>query len=488
MLSYAAGNLSDQELAYIVETDQKIRIRLAKMYAEQKKILQWGKCLFPSKFLIPFCDPLHNYLVDIRHFPLTNTEAPRNHAKTTIKCFLIPIFQALEETGSFLHYLNVQGTEKKALSINTSIKHELELNEELRIIYGDQVGKNKWSDSQFVLKNETIFTAVSAGQSIRGLNHNNIRPDYIMVDDLYDTDDINNPESTEKKNRWFWSDLYPARAQSRKNSIHIQGTAINKEDLLEKMKLSAGVVSKTFKAITDFDKKEVLWPELMNFEQRMKEKEELQIPSVIWHREMQNERRDDESSLIKWSWLTDWEYDPINLKFDRHFFVQAVIIGCDPSIGEKHENDSTGVALVIKTGYDDGTGNDYWIHGLWNEQLSQDKRIKLLEEIARSLKPETPLTSVNIEAIGGFKDFAAEVKRRTNLPVKEVTKVPDKISNLENKSHFFENKKVHLNKNIDPKLKDMLKYQLTTNHAKHDDLRDGVLITLDDDSGVWNFV
>ena len=64
----------------------------------------------------------------------------------------------------------------------------------------------------------------------------------------------------------------------------------------------------------------------------------------------------------------------------------------------------------------------------------------------------------------------------------------DKIANLENKSHFFENGKVKINKYIDPKLKDMLCYQLTTNFPKHDDLRDAVLLCLDDESGLWNFV
>lgn len=98
------------------------------------------------------------------------------------------------------------------------------------------------------------------------------------------------------------------------------------------------------------------------------------------------------------------------------------------------------------------------------------------------------VTQANIEGIAGFKDFVAEVRRRTNLPVREIDWVKDKITNLENKSHYFENGKVKLNKHIDPKLKDVLKYQLTTNHPQHDDLRDAVLLCLEDGSGLWNFV
>ena len=433
---------------------------------------------------------MHGYFVDIRAEPFTNTEAPRNHAKTTIKCFLIPLFQALEEPETFRHYLNVQATDDKAHAINLAIMTEIESNQLLRAMYGDMVGP-KWTVSQFVLSNGVIFTAKGAGKSIRGINYNNVRPDYILVDDLYDEEDINNPESTIKKGKWFWGTLFLARAKSRRCCVHVQGTAINKEDLLEELKKKKRWKSRTFKAIEDEDNKVVLWVELNTYESLQADR--LDMGSVIFMREMQNERRDDSESIIKMAYLQDWEYDPAELRLRLlkeagSFFIAAVEIGNDPSIGKESESDANAVALLIRTGRSDGSGNHWWIEELHNERRSLDKRVELLKEIAARQPPDRAVTKIYIEAIAGFDDYAEVVIQRTNLPVHRVSWVKDKITTLENKSHYFENGKIHLNRNIDPKMKEILVHQLTTNHPKHDDLRDAVLLPLDDNSAMWNFI
>ncbi len=471
---------------------ERIRKQLVQIYAKEKDILNWGRYCFPDKFTLPFCHELHDYFIQIRAEDFTNTEAPRGHAKTLIKCFLIPLYQALEEPTVFLHYLNVQATEEKALAVNRTIRGEIEENRVLRDLYGDQRGE-RWTDQQFVLANGTVFTSISAGQSIRGINYRSKRPDYLVVDDLYNEEDIYNPESTEKKNAWFWSSLYPARAKARRSSVHVQGTAINTYDIMNRLKADDTVKSRTFQSIKDEKAKIVLWPELNTYESLMVDKG--RMGSHIFYREMQNERRDEETQIIKSSWLDNWEYDPAEEKYDINYQIVFVVIGCDPSIGEDSQSDFTGAALVLKTAHTDGDGNDFLIHGLWNEHLSLEKRVKLLQDISESQlarDPAHPVQSVRIEAIAGFKDFAKEVVRKTNLPVRFVPEegkpLRDKIATLEIKSHFFENGKVRLNKNIDPKLKDLLRYQLTTNHPKHDDIRDAVLMCLDDDSGMWKFV
>jgi hypothetical protein len=478
--------LDDAEIARLIQLDSGVRIALARICAKRKDILGWGKYLFPVKFYLPFCPNLHNYLISIRHEPLTGTEAPRNHAKTLIRDFLTEIFQALEEPGTFQHYLNVQDTKDKALLINTSIRHELETNEELKEIYGDQVGQDKWTDTQFVLRNGTIFTAVSTGQSIRGINYNNIRPDYIVPDDLFSDEDINNPDSTIKKNEWFWGSLYPARAKSRRNCVHVQGTAINNYDTLKYISALKDWKFKTFKAITDWENKVVLWPELNTFDDLMRDMEFM--GTLIFMREMQNERADESESKVKSVWLSDWEYDPSQLVFDSHNLLLDVTLAVDPSIGEKHENDDTAMALIYKARHADARADHFYCHGLWNEKLSMDARIRLIQRIADEQPQDRRIRRVNIEAIAGFKDFGAEVRRRTNLAVNLIDHVPDKLTHLENKSSIFETRKFFLNKLIDTRLKNLLKAQLTTNHPAHDDLRDAVLHGLEKKGGLWGFV
>lgn len=467
------------------------RLEWAARCAEEKDILGWGMALMPEKFNLPFCRPLHEYLVDIRHDEFTDTEAPRNHAKTLIKCVLVPTFQGIYESDVFDYYMNVQATGLKAQAVNIAIRDEFENNELLRELCGDFVGDERWTDIQFVLNNGVVYQAMSAGQSIRGTMHKNRRPNYWIFDDLYDEEHINNVEATMKIGTWFWGSAYPARARTRRWSIHVQGTAINNYDLLEKLKKQSGIKARTFRA-ADFETKTALWPELNTFEQVVAEIG--RMGTVIGMRELQNERRDEATAIIKREYLypggavQDWEFDVKDLKFDAHFRLVSVLLLVDPSIGEKEQNDYTAIHLVWVTQFDDAVdgASEYWIVDSWNEHLSLDKRIKLMCDIAAEQPADRRITQLRIEAIAGFNDFAAEAERRTSLPIHRVQNVKDKISNLESKSHYFENRKVHISRRLGDKvtkdglnLKDAIVYQLTTNYPQHDDLRDSLLLGFD---------
>jgi hypothetical protein len=458
------------------------RVELIKRAARRKDVLTWGKLLFPDKFKLPFCQALHGDIVADRGAELTNKEAPRNHAKTAIQCFLVPIFQALEEATTFRHYLNVQATNAKALAVNTAIRVEIEENEDLRYVYGDQVSDHRWSDQQFVLKSGVVFSAVSAGQSIRGINYRNLRPDYVIVDDLYDEEDIHNPESTTKKNAWFWGSLFPARSKGVRHSVHVQGTAINKYDLLEELKTKDRWKSASFSAC-DEEKRTVLWPELNTFEQIMADKRDM--PATIFARELQNRRLDDSSSIVKSEWLSAWEYDPADLKFDADLRLTAVVLAIDPSIGKKAESDPAGYALVLKAQRSDGSKPIYYIEALENKCMSLQERLDRAKEYVTGRPSDRRVTEVRVEAISGFDDFAEIVARHLSVGVTKIAHVPDKITHLERKSHYFQNRRVFLNRNVDPEKKRALFDQLTTNKPLHDDVRDAVLHALDDESDDW---
>lgn len=470
MVTVLPGNPNAEEA---IEFDLYRRIEIARRAAKRKDVLAWNAALFPEKYPLRFCYPLHQYLVDIRHDPFTSTKAPRYHSKTTVKGFGIPMFQACEEPETFKHYLHIQATNTKANAVNRSIRYEFEENIALRKLYGDMVG-DRWTDEQFVLANGVCFTAVGAGQSIRGINYRNRRPDYLMPDDLYDEEDIYNPESTEKKNNWFWSTLYPARAQGQRNSVQLTGTASNELDLMNKLEKLKWVKSRTFQAITDWKKKTVLWPEKNSFDQLMQDMEGM--TSSIFMREMQNECRDDATSIVKKAWIR--EYDPATLAPSGRFEYVGCLLGVDPSIGAKEENDYTGIALIYVFRYTDARGYFYYIDKLWNEHLSLDKRVEKLQYIQDSQPHDRKITTCYIEGIAGFKDFVSEAKRRTTLPVREIDKVPDKLANLENKAWFFETGRIFINKHIDPKLRQEWEYQMTTNHPKYDDMRDASLLPL----------
>ena len=183
-------------------------------------------------------------------------------------------------------------------------------------------------DSQFVLANNVIFSSIGAGQSIRGINYRNIRPDYILIDDLYDEEDINNVEATEKKNDWFWGHWPQGRA-IRSPDVHArQGTAINGHDLMEELKKGpAGcprpsrVSSIRRKASSFGGNSTTRRADLFaDFED---------MPTVIFNREVQGERRDAAESIVKKAWLRSGA--SARSFMDSRELVR-VDAGCDPSV------------------------------------------------------------------------------------------------------------------------------------------------------------
>ena len=475
----------------IPELNKQARLEIARIAAKDKDILLWGWALFPEKFSSAFCPSFHTYLVDIRLEEFTATKGPRYHAKTTIGCFLIPTFQTLEEPKSFKHYLQVQATEQKAIETNKSIKIELEQNELVRALYGDVHGEY-WTDTRFVTKSGIVHSCISSGQSIRGINYRNSRPDYICADDLYNEIDINSPEATERTNRWFWGSLYLARSKTRRSCVHVTGTAINDFDILTQAESNPAIKCRTFKNL-DFEHEQVLWPALGDYTAQKKAFD--LMPISVAMRELQNEPRDESTAIVKRHWLYaddgsySWEYDHALL--DRkiragELRLIGATIGNDPSIGKKGENksktesDFNGTALVWETQV--LTGNDkgkveYWIVSTTNSKLSLDERRDLLLRIGNTQPADRRPRKVFIEAISGFDDYATYVAK-SSIPVTRVEWVPDKLTNLENRSHLFQQRVVHLNAALDPGMKKTIEYQLTVNHPTHDDVRDAILLTL----------
>lgn len=439
-------------------------------------ILKWGKYYFPEKFTLPFCYELHNYFIDIKDEKFTSTLAPRGTAKTTIKCFLIPLYMALEFPNKYSHYLNVQATTSKAININISIKSELEENEKLIEDYGvynEKLQKKtligtKWTEKQFVLPNGVVFSCLGAGESVRGINYRSIRPDYMIIDDLYDEDDINNVNSIKKKENWFWGSLYPARASHKKECcVHIQGTAIHKVDLMHSLQDKKRWKFKKFQAIKNYDTQEVLWKEnpAKTFEALMQEKEDM--GSIIFAREYQNECRDDESAIIKESWIKYYKHSEL---IKSGIVFKKTICGLDPACGEKAMNDFSGYATIHIT-----DNFDIYIERATEAKNSFNDNMNMVESWNNNYSPD----AFAIEAISGFKQLTSEIKRTKNIKLKEITTVKDKITRLEAQSHRWENGKVYINLEMPKKDKDTLVEQLINNYPEHDDVRDAVIISME---------
>jgi len=429
-------------------------------FGRQSDILEWGRHYFPHKFNLPFCAELHRHLVSAGTNQRDVTMAPRGHAKTAISCFLVPIYYALNEPKRFTHILNVQKTYEKALAVNTSIRREIKENDEIIKDYGDQSTKETWTQKQFVLKNGVVFTAIGANQSTRGINYRNRRPDYIIVDDIYDDDDIHSQESRKKTEAWFFSTLYPARAVGKKTCIQIRGTAIHQNDLMHQLMRSEGWTSKKFKAC-DFNQRSVLWPEVHTIDSLERDRDDM--GSLTFAREYLNEPWDEESAIILPHWINEVdELPPLDWL--------SILVGVDPADKQKANSDYTGkcVAYVSKT-------KDVYVVHLEAQKLTQNENIKSVVKLDEQYRPNTVLIETN-KGYGLFE----ELRDKTSVPVREVIAKASKNARLMGVQSFFENGKVYfVRSKLDKRAFTTVKDQLTQLMPDNDDIRDALVMVLE---------
>jgi len=420
-------------------------------------ILQWGRYYFPHKIQSNYND-LHRHIKTIMFDEMTCTMASRGHAKTTMMCFLVPIYLALNFPEKYQHFLNVQSTTSKAISVNISIKEELETNEKLIADYGNQIGK-KWTEKQFVLKNGVIFSAIGAGESMRGTNYKNIRPDFIICDDLLDDDDRYNVERVYKKNHWIWASLYPARNILKKCCFHFVGTPIHRQDILSVLSERADVIFAKFAAVKNWDKKETLW---MSWDELMKIKRN--VGSLIFSQEYMCELIDDDTAKIKESWIKYHDKRPDDSQ------IIDIRFGVDPAIGENKNNDYTAKIVVYRC-----SNNRYWIEEARNEHISMMNNLDEIEFMSNRLS-----TQPIIETISGFQAFSRNLHDR-GVSHKLITHKKNKLAELDSIAPLFEQGLVSISKSIPSKIRSKLVEQLILNHPPNDDLRDALIICLSEE-------
>lgn len=131
----------------------------------------------------------------------------RGAAKSTLAEEAIAIQAGFRE---FKNCLIVGSSETRAAERLHSIKREMEKNEDFIETFGYLRGA-KWEDSEVVLSTGAKIQARGRGQSLRGIKHEDWRPDLLLCDDLEDSfDDVSTPEKRRRIVLWFMSDLMPA--------------------------------------------------------------------------------------------------------------------------------------------------------------------------------------------------------------------------------------------------------------------------------------
>lgn len=199
-----------------INEQDDLKDMLAKCYADPRVL---ARLLFPETYSRPF-SKLHDQIFEAIAAGEKKIviSAARSFGKTSI-ARLLAMHSILFRDARFICYVGLSATFAEMQTEN--IKMELQASRDVRTLFGD-VSSNYYSldggkDMQFskkawIANGYTMVLPRGSGQQIRGLNWVRYRPDLFIIDDLEDTETIDNSEIRKKRKEWFHADLMKAKA------------------------------------------------------------------------------------------------------------------------------------------------------------------------------------------------------------------------------------------------------------------------------------
>lgn len=126
--------------------------------------------------------------------------APREHAKSTFFTFGVPIRNICFALRWF--QLIISDTNDQATGFTLPIRLELEENPRIRHDFGDLRG-NIWKSNDFTTSNGIKTLARGRGEKVRGLKNRQHRPDFAVIDDFENDENVENPKQVTKGRKWI---------------------------------------------------------------------------------------------------------------------------------------------------------------------------------------------------------------------------------------------------------------------------------------------
>lgn len=263
----------------------------------------------------------------------------RGSGKSTMVTTAYPIWAILGKQQKKFCIIFCQ-TRAQAKQHMMNIRTELEGNDVLKKDLGPfQEESDEWGSFSLVFKKHGArITVASAEQSIRGIRHNEHRPDLIICDDVEDVQSTKTREGREKTYHWLRGEVIPAG--DRNTRLIIVGNLLHEDSLLMRIKdeISKGKAKGIFKEYPLLDKNDLcLWPGKYKDTKDIEE-EKLKVASEIsWQREYLLRIIPSDDQVIYREWIQYYD----DLPGTKHMGYRGTYAGVDLAISAKDSADFT---------------------------------------------------------------------------------------------------------------------------------------------------
>ena len=194
---------------------------------------------FCQRYLKPYCEcPNAGFHNDAARYIYNNDNCravfkwPRGHAKSVHLDIGIPLW--LKFNGK-LHVMVLVGkSEDNADALLGDLQMELQSNRYIIEDFGEQYNAGCWQEGEFVTKDRCAFFSRGRGQSPRGLRFREMRPDYIVVDDLDDDEMCRSEARVREMTKWIKEALFGCFGGKGGRFVMV-GNLIGKNSVLQKI-------------------------------------------------------------------------------------------------------------------------------------------------------------------------------------------------------------------------------------------------------------
>jgi len=268
--------------------------------------------------------------------------APREHAKSTFWSFAVPVRNIVYSLRKF--QLVISDTNDQAKGFTLAIRAELEDNPRLKHDFGNLRG-TIWQGGNFITLNGVQTLARGKGEKVRGLKNRQHRPDYAVVDDFENDENVENPKLVKKGLQWLRRAVIGSMGTG--FLFMMVGNLFHPKSVLSQLiaeKDEEGdklYISRVYRAWIDYGKPDQrpLWPALWPTERLIKKQRTMGTRD--FNAEMMNLTGADDSPFQE-SWFKYFERLHIEL------LVPSMIVATfvDPSAKNGEANDYKAIITV----------------------------------------------------------------------------------------------------------------------------------------------
>lgn len=378
-------------------------------------------------------------------------EWPREHAKSVFFDIFMVLY--LKAKGEVTGVVLCSNSGDKAEGLLSDIQAELTSNQRYINDYGEQKTLGSWTDGYFVTRDGIGFWAVGKRQSPRGIREAEKRPNFLLIDDFDDDEEVRNEALVQKSLDWLRGALIGAMSIIGSRIIMI-GNRIAKKSVIAYVvgnvedddPINEGITYRRVYALENpitheedqSDTGVPAWPRytVAHIRNRMKKMGYRMAQREFFHRQIQ------EGTTFKEEWLY---FAPMP---DYKYF-DGVITYCDPSFKDSKKNDYKGIVALAKI------GSKLYMLDCWVRQASRSSMAAAHYNMYESIDAKTPrlhkhYIEANFTQDSQIENYIIESDNRGYMMpiIADLRVKPNKQGRIENLQPLFEQGLVVINEDL----------------------------------------